>query len=180
MTVKKLVIAGLLALVLGCGVSVERYAKGGERTWIVVYTDQLRRPATHLSSEFFRVIQTPQAETLFKFVFATPEEFQKNWMGYKNVIILATPSSKSFDLFLRVFPEARTGLSEKRGGFVKDDYVIGIMAGDEEALYGSLTRLKPKIDSLLWARTDYLYHRLEMYPGVNKGFSRDIEKEYGI
>ena len=177
---KKLVLAGLSLWAGACGVSIERYAKGGERTWVVIYTDELRRPATHLASEFFRVIETPQPETLYNFVFATPEEFEKNWKGYKNIIILATPSSESFKPFLQAFPDARMGLSEKRGGFVKDDYVIGILAGDEESLYGSLTELKPAIDSLIQERTSFLYSRLAFYAGVNKGFSKDIQKEYGF
>jgi len=169
----------LSALGLACFPKIERYARGDERCWVVVYSDDLRRVATHLQAETFRMIQTPQPESLFKLNFVTPEEFQKDWRGYKNVIILATPSSQTFNLYLSVFPEPRQGLSEKKGGFVRDDYVIGIFSEKEEGLYGSLTAITPILKDKMSERMMSLYSRLAYYPGRNKKFAKAIKDEYG-
>lgn len=177
MTMKKALL--LSALGLACFPKIERYARGDERCWVVVYSDDLRRVATHLQAETFRMIQTPQPESLFKLNFVTPEEFQKDWRGYKNVIILATPSSQTFNLYLSVFPEPRQGLSEKKGGFVRDDYVIGIFSEKEEGLYGSLTAITPILKDKMSERMMSLYSRLAYYPGRNKKFAKAIKDEYG-
>jgi hypothetical protein len=169
----------LSALGLACFPKIERYARGDERCWVVVYSDDLRRVATHLQAETFRMIQTPQPESLFKLNFVTPEEFQKDWWGYKNVIILATPSSQTFNLYLSVFPDPRQGLSEKKGGFVRDDYVIGIFSEKEEGLYGSLTAITPILKDKMSERMMSLYSRLAYYPGRNKKFAKAIKDEYG-
>lgn len=172
--------AFLLALLgLACFPKIERYARGDERCWVVVYSDDLRRVATHLQAEIFRMIQTPQPESLFKLTFVTPEEFQKDWKGYKNVIILATPSSPTFNLYLSVFPEPQQGLSEKKGGFVRDDYIIGLFGEKEEGLYGSLTAITPILREKMVERVMFLYSRLAYYPGRNRKFANTIKEEYG-
>ena len=169
----------LIVLSLACFPKIERYARGDERCWVVVYSDDLRRVASHLQAETFRVIRTPQPESLFKLIFVTPDEFQKSWRGYKNVIILATPSSPTFNLYLSVFPEPRQGLSEKKGGFVRDDYVIGLFGEKEEGLYGSLTAITPILREKMHERVMFLYSRLAYYPGRNKKFANAIKEEYG-
>lgn len=169
----------LALLGLACFPKIERYARGEERHWVVVYSDDLRRVATHLHAEMFQVIQTPQPESLFKLSFVTHEEFQRDWKGHKNVIILATPSSPTFNLYLSVFPEPRQGLSEKNGGFVRDDYVIGLFGEKEEGLYGSLTAITPIMREKMLDRVMFLYSRLAYYPGRNKKFANTIKAEYG-
>ncbi|MEO0140779.1 MAG: DUF4837 family protein [candidate division WOR-3 bacterium] len=169
----------LVGIALSCFPKIERYARGEERRWVIVYSDDLRRVATHLQAEMFRIIQTPQPESLFKLTFVTPDEFQKNWKGHKNIIILATPSSKTFNLYLSVFPEPRQGLSEKNGGFVRDDYVIGLFGEKEEGLYGSLTAITPILRDKMIDRVMFLYSRLSYYPGRNKKFANTIREEYG-
>lgn len=169
----------LLVLAASCLPKPQSPRRGEFQEWLVVYSPELRDELGALLDSLSLVVETPQPESLWTFTPLTPDQLGP-YQGYSNLIILATSASASFDLYLKVFKEPKSGLSEARGRPWPGAYALGVYFPKEEALRAALPGLIPSIKAKLKARTLELAEALAYYAGHRKEISKEIKERYGI
>ncbi len=145
----------------------------------MVYSPELADEAKALLESLAVVLNTPQPESLYTFIPLTPEQLEP-YRGYSNLIILATSASQSFDIYLKVFREPKSGLAEAKGKPWPGAYALGLYYPKEEALRAALASLVPQVRAKLKERTLELAEGMAYYAGHKRKFSKEIKRRYGI
>ncbi len=167
----------LLFVLLGC-TSYEQYARGAARDVIIVF-DGVLDEALFLRDALQDTFYTPHPEPLFDFYPVKVEQF-RSYRGYKNVIILATYGTETFELFQEAFGSVGTGLHVGKNIFGSGDFVIGILAADRYNLLDFLNRHKEEIKKMLLDRIKELYKKKAYFAGHNKKMREEFGKRYGF
>jgi hypothetical protein len=164
-------------LSLSC-VRVERFGRGDIRELVLV-EDRLEEEGRALERTFGRTFRVPQEESFFKVIHLKPDQFEE-YRGYKNVIILASPTSGTLELFEEAFSEVDPGIYVGKNVFGDGDFVMGILAPKEELLRSFVESELPRIEEAILDRLNRFYERKVYYSGRDKKLAGEIREKYGF
>ncbi len=164
-------------LLLGCA-KIERYGRGKINEIVIVF-DGAKRDALFLRDSLEETYYTPHEERLFKVIPVKAEQFSA-YAGYKNVLILATTSSDNFGFFKEVFGNTKPGMYTTKNVFMEGDFVVGVVAEEEIALWTFIHNRLPEIKGLFMKRLKKFLKKKAYFAGHDNKFSKEIEKKYGF
>ncbi|MEO0231187.1 MAG: DUF4837 family protein [candidate division WOR-3 bacterium] len=153
------------------------YFPKGKPEELVIFSEGLLKMKDFIETEIQDTFYTPRPEPIYDIIFAKVSEFEK-YKGYYTILILATPSSASYEIFKDIFPEAqKRGVYEKRKIFQKEDYIVGILGPDEDYI---LSELKEVLNRLTLRIKELYKKHVYNIIDVNNSIKREIKKEYGF
>ncbi len=168
----------ILFLAIASCINIKRYALGNEREFVIFYSDELDDTKDTLIEMLAKIYYTPQPESLFLFTPVRPDSF-RYFKRYKNIIIVATSGSQTFQEYDRLF-HGGEGFGVRRRVFSEDDMVIGIYAESKETLHRLLSMVKENLYDTMLSRIYELYRRREFYVGRDKNKEKAILERLGI
>ena len=154
------------------------YFPKGKPEELVIFSEGLFKIKEFIEKEIQDTFYTPRPEPIYDIIFAKNEEFDK-YKGYYTILILATPYSKSYEIFKEIFPEKnKEGIYEKKKVFQKEDYIVGLFFQSEDIL---LKEIKKGILNKIIEHIKNLYKKhVYSIVDINEGIKREIKKEYGF
>ncbi len=154
------------------------YFPKGKPEELVIFSEGLFKIKEFIEKEIQDTFYTPRPEPIYDIIFAKNEEFDK-YKGYYTILILATPYSKSYEIFKEIFPEKnKEGIYEKKKVFQKEDYIVGLFFQNEDIL---LKEIKKGILNKIIEHIKNLYKKhVYSIVDINEGIKKEIKKEYGF
>ena len=166
-------------VLLSCVPTPQRYGRGDEQEFVILYDFSLSRDVEFLRQELEETFYTPREEKLFYLLPITPDGFE-DYKDYKNIVILATGTSSTQEIFRQAFGEFRTGMYARRDVFTEGGWVLGIGATKEEALYALLHEEIGRIYSLFLNRVKELLRLKVYFAGHQRRLEKEVWEKYGF